>query len=282
MSKKERNQAVQVEMETFEPARLIEEEPLFEAEAYQTPQLDEGADVTVMKTVGIGGPVPIVAPKHNTVQLQPIIVPLAVVPYMTQDSNVLRTDQKQQQVYAEAEYAEVTTFEDVAQKQKKVKKHNNLLARVFALITLLISAVVVVPFILARFDIAIGGESLNYLNIIAAIESWIAKADGYSIGRYAVLIATFATSGVLVITSLIGLIVGKYPRALTVVLALLSVGTLIGLVIFDVVKKQFFIDGNVIFIALIAVAALNLILSIIFSIVLNRAEDKKEAINSEI
>ncbi len=282
MAKKERNQAVSVEMETFEPARFVEEEPLFEAEAYQNPQPDEGQDVTVMKSVGIGGPVPIVAPKHNTIQLQPIIVPLAVVPYMTQDSNVLRTDGKQQPAYAEAEYVEATTFEDVAQKQKKAKKHTHLLARVFALFTLLISALIVVPFILARFNIAINGEDLNYLNIIAAIESWIAKQDAYSVGTYAVYIATFATSGILVVTSFVGMLVGKYPRALTVVLSLLSLGTLLGLFIFDLVKGQFVLEVNVIRVAMIALAALNVLTSIIFSLVLNRAEDKKEAITTEI
>ncbi len=282
MAKKERNQAVQVEMETFEPARLVEEEPLYEADAYQTPQLDEGADVTVMKTVGVGGPVPIVAPKHNTIQLQPIIVPLAVVPYMTQDSNVLRTDAKTQQVYAEAEYAEAIAFEDVVQKKKKVKKHNNLLSRVFAFVTLLISAVVVVPFILSYFMQSLGSVDLSYLNVIGAIQSWIAKAGTYSVGRYALYLATFATSGVLVLTSLIGLIVGKYPRALTVVLSLLSLGTLLGLLIFDLVKAQFVLEDSIIFVALIAICALNVLLSIIFSIVLNRAEDKKEAITSEI
>ena len=73
-------------------ATMPAEEPvLYESEAYGDPQPDAGATTTIMKPVGIGGPVPIVAPKHNTIQLQPIVVPLALVPYMTQDSDVLRT-----------------------------------------------------------------------------------------------------------------------------------------------------------------------------------------------
>ncbi|MCQ2602609.1 MAG: hypothetical protein MJ193_01645, partial [Clostridia bacterium] len=76
----------------FEPPVEEQKEETFETEAYGTPEPDKGMDTTVMKPVGMGAPVPVVMPKHNTVQLQPIIVPLAVVPYMTQDSDVLRTD----------------------------------------------------------------------------------------------------------------------------------------------------------------------------------------------
>ena len=95
MSKKNRRQEVVLEPENNAPVVFEEEKPLFEAEAYGSPQPEAGSDVTVMKQVGIGGPVPIVAPKHNTIQLQPIVVPLAVVPYMTQDSSVLRTEGRQ-------------------------------------------------------------------------------------------------------------------------------------------------------------------------------------------
>ena len=97
MAKKNRKQEILNEpVENNEPVVFEGDQTLYEAEAYGSPQPEAGSDVTVMKTVGIGGPVPIVAPKHNTIQLQPIVVPLAVVPYMTQDSNVLRTDGRPQ------------------------------------------------------------------------------------------------------------------------------------------------------------------------------------------
>ena len=98
MAKKERIETSfdpEVREETVSPAAASEEEPketLYESEAYGNPRPDTGTRTTVMKTVGVGGPVPIIAPKHNTIQLQPIIVPLAVVPYMSQDSAVLNTE----------------------------------------------------------------------------------------------------------------------------------------------------------------------------------------------
>ena len=100
MSKKDKKQEIVMTPDNGEIK--LEDEPMFESEAYAAPQPEAGSDVTVLKPVGTGGPVPIVAPKHNTIQLQPIVVPLAVVPYMTQDSNVLRTDGRGQNVYAQA------------------------------------------------------------------------------------------------------------------------------------------------------------------------------------
>ena len=65
-----------------------QEEVLFESEAYGNAQPDAGMGTTVCKPMGIGGPIPVVAPKNNTIQLQPIIVPMAVVPYMSTFSGV--------------------------------------------------------------------------------------------------------------------------------------------------------------------------------------------------
>ena len=87
MSKKDKKQEIVMTPDTGEIK--TDDEPMFESEAYTAPQPEAGSDVTVLKPVGTGGPVPIVAPKHNTVQLQPIVVPLAVVPYMTQEIEAL-------------------------------------------------------------------------------------------------------------------------------------------------------------------------------------------------
>ena len=65
MSKKDKKHEIVM---TPESEIKVEDEPMFEAEAYTAPQPEAGSDVTVMKTVGTGGPVAIVAPKHNTAQ----------------------------------------------------------------------------------------------------------------------------------------------------------------------------------------------------------------------
>lgn len=171
MSKKDKKQEIVMTPDNGEIK--LEDEPMFESEAYAAPQPEAGSDVTVLKPVGTGGPVPIVAPKHNTIQLQPIVVPLAVVPYMTQDSNVLRTDGRGQNVYAQAtvENDEATDFETVS--ARKVKKKGKVQPRIFALVTFLLSALTVLPFILSYFIPSVGSVSIEKLNVIGVIKNWI-------------------------------------------------------------------------------------------------------------
>jgi len=275
MAKKERKDEI-----VFSPAADVpvveEEKSMFETEAYGSPKPDAGSDVTVMKQVGIGGPVPIVAPKHNTIQLQPIVVPLAVVPYMTQDSNILRTDGKQQQAYNEEEYGEETKFENVASAKKKIKNKQAKCSRIFSFITLLISLLIEVPFIISYFGIKIGGEDLSYLSVIGFIDTWVHGGSVENIIVAALFIATFIFTGIIVLFSFLTLIFGKYPRGLFGVFSFVSFGTMIALMIMQIINKTFDPSSTKIFIALIAVTAFNFLTSIIFSIVLNRIEDIKE------
>ena len=118
MAKKDNNITAMAPENSVGVTDRTEEPVLYESEAYGNPQPDEGTKTTVMKPVGIGGPVPIVAPKHNTIQLQPIVVPLAVVPYMTQDSDVLRTDGRAPS-YPQNEYASAVEFEEEKAAAKK-------------------------------------------------------------------------------------------------------------------------------------------------------------------
>lgn len=280
MAKKERNQEVEFATEN---EQQFEEEPLFESEAYGTPQAEAGVDVTVTKPVGIGAPVPIVAPRHTTVQLQPIVVPLAVIPYMSQDSDVLYTDGRQQR-YAPStvEYeSEPTEFRAVAEQNKKVRKKRKAQPRVFALITLLLSALTVLPFILSYFVQNLGSASIEYFNIIGVIQKWVESGFTRSI-TYLVYIAVAAIAAVLVISAIIGVIFGKYPRAFN---SILAIGTAIGMVavlIKDLVKHQFVVADKIIFVVVVAITILNAVHAVVFSIVLNRLDDKVERIDREI
>lgn len=275
MAKKERNQEVVFapDMDTVKT-----EENMYETEAYGTPQPEAGSDVTVMKQVGIGGPVPIVAPKHNTIQLQPIVVPLAVVPYMTQDSNVLRTDTKQQAQYSEEDYSEAAEFTAVDQKKKVVKKQH-IVSRVFALVSFIISAVIVLPFILSYFGIQLFGDDMSYLNVIKILQDAIANG-GESVDwlRFSMYMGCFGFTGIVVIVSLLSILFGKYPRAFMGLFTLVPMGTMITVIILDVIANTFVAENVKVFVVLLAITILNFVLSIIFSIVLNRIEDKKERI----
>ena len=179
MAKKDKKQVIVMTPDNSEVR--VEDEPMFESEAYTAPQPEAGSDVTVLKPVGTGGPVPIVAPKHNTIQLQPIVVPLAVVPYMTQDSNILRTDGRGQSGYVQSsvESDEATDFETIA--ARKVRKRVKVQPRIFALVTFLLSALVLLPFVLSYFKANVGNLSIEQFNVIGAIMGWV--ANGFKLHR---------------------------------------------------------------------------------------------------
>lgn len=278
MAKKDKNQEIVFSPDTNDVR--VDDEPLFEAEAYGTPQPEAGSDVTVMKPVGIGGPVPIVAPKHNTIQLQPIVVPLAVVPYMTQDSGVLRTDGKQQNGYmpSTVEYGDATEFETVST-QKKIKKKAKVQPRVFALVTFLLSAIIVLPFILSYFMGSLGSVDISKYNVIGVIMGWVKNGFNARPLRNFAFIGVAAVQAVMVVTSLISIIVGKYPRAFTFILSLGSAAAMLAYLIKLLVKKQFVLNNQIALVVLVALTLLNLVLTIVFSCVLNKLDDKVEDSN---
>lgn len=257
-----------------------ESEPLFEAEAYGTPQPEAGSDVTVMKQVGVGGPVPIVAPKHNTIQLQPIIVPLAVVPYMTQDSNVLRTDSRGAGVYESGDdgYREATEFSTVERTKSTKKKRKPMAARIFSLVTFLLSALVVLPFFLSNVVKDIGSMHITEFDVIMIFKVWIEA--GFSVsGANAIclvyVILMFLT-GVQVILALVGLIAGRYPKPIMPILSFISMAGFIGVLVYKIVSKNFVAGNEVGLLVLLVLSALGFVLSVIFSILLNHKEDKEE------
>lgn len=274
MSKKDKKQEIVMTPDNGEIK--LEDEPMFESEAYAAPQPEAGSDVTVLKPVGTGGPVPIVAPKHNTIQLQPIVVPLAVVPYMTQDSNVLRTDGRGQNVYAQAtvENDEATDFETVS--ARKVKKKGKVQPRIFALVTFLLSALTVLPFILSYFMPSVGSVSIEKLNVIGVIKNWIANGFALRPLSNIAYIGVAAVSAVMTIASLISVIVGKYPRAFNFIFALASSGAMLALLIKWLVTKTFVASEKIAFLIVLVLCLVNLVLTIVFAILMNKLDDKVE------
>lgn len=274
MSKKDKKQEIVMTPDTGEIK--TDDEPMFESEAYTAPQPEAGSDVTVLKPVGTGGPVPIVAPKHNTVQLQPIVVPLAVVPYMTQDSNVLRTDGRGQNVYAQAtvESDEATDFQTIS--ARKVKKQVKVQPRIFALVTFLLSALTVLPFILSYFMPNIGNMSIEIFNVIGLIKGWI--ANGFELHPLANLdyVVVAGLSAILTVVSLVAIIVGRYPRAFNFIFSLASAAALVALLVKWLIDKSFVAQEKVAFLVVLVLSLVNFVLTIVFSILMNKLDDKME------
>lgn len=274
MSKKDKKQEIVMTPDTGEIK--TDDEPMFESEAYTAPQPEAGSDVTVLKPVGTGGPVPIVAPKHNTVQLQPIVVPLAVVPYMTQDSNVLRTDGRGQNVYAQAtvESDEATDFQTIS--ARKVKKQVKVQPRIFALVTFLLSALTVLPFILSYFMPKIGNISIEVFNVIGLIKGWV--ANGFELHPLANLdyVVVAGLSAILTVVSLVAIIVGRYPRAFNFIFSLASAAALVALLVKWLIDKSFVAQEKVAFLVVLVLSLVNFVLTIVFSILMNKLDDKME------
>ena len=274
MSKKDKKQEIVMTPDTGEIK--TDDEPMFESEAYTAPQPEAGSDVTVLKPVGTGGPVPIVAPKHNTVQLQPIVVPLAVVPYMTQDSNVLRTDGRGQNEYAQAtvESDEATDFQTIS--ARKVKKQVKVQPRIFALVTFLLSALTVLPFILSYFMPKIGNISIEVFNVIGLIKGWV--ANGFELHPLANLdyVVVAGLSAILTVVSLVAIIVGRYPRAFNFIFSLATAAALVALLVKWLIDKSFVAQEKVAFLVVLVLSLVNIVLTIVFSILMNKLDDKME------
>lgn len=269
---------------------MADSDPLYESEAYGAPQPEHGQNVTVMKQVGIGGPVPIIAPKHNTIQLQPIIVPLAVVPYMTQDSNVLRTDNRQPGGYdpdEEQSYREATEFGPVERRTSRTakaskaakKKRAVSFPRIFSAVSFFITALFLVPFFLSYKETGVGNMLIYEFDVIGIIKSWI--QIGFNIETHAVslvYVIVMGLAGIQLILTLLGIIIGKYPKPIASILSCLNTLSFVGLLVYVLIdKKQIFVPKLEIgFLVLLVFSALNFILSIVFSILLNRKEDREE------
>lgn len=276
MAKKDNKSAALAAENTAQAVGSVQEEPvLYESEAYGDPQPDEGTKTTIMKPVGIGGPVPIVAPKHNTIQLQPIVVPLALVPYMTQDSAVLRTDGAAPSSAADRrEYSSAVEFDSA--EQTAVRKRTSVQKRVFSFFMLLMSALLVAAFLLAHFHPDIHPEfSLAQADVIGQITRW---AEG-SPFDYSLTLVNAAAAALVVLAflaSLFGLVFGKFPRKTLMLLFLGATLAYVAEIIQQVIAGHFdpVVDADVL--VMLCVAGLAFILSVIFAAVCIRREDRED------
>lgn len=273
----------------FVPGTFAEQEPvqasapapqatLYESEAYGNPQPDQGVKTTVMKPVGMGGPVPIVAPKHNTIQLQPIIVPLAVVPYMTQDSDVLRTDGKTA-AYSAPDYGEATEFGNVSADASVRKRKTASTSRAFAGIMLFLSLMLTAAFLLAKFYPVMGKFSLEELNVIDIVAKWADKIKPENMTLAICYCVTAGMTVLLFITSLVSLFAGKYPRTVVILISLFIAAGMIVAVSNKAANSALKASSDIGFIVTLTIAALVFAMSVIFAAVSSRRERAEEEIN---
>lgn len=282
MSKKEHqevsspveNAAPPVEQTEVQPAPQAD--ALYESEAYGDPQPDEGIKTTVMKPVGMGGPVPIIAPKHNTVQLQPIVVPLAVVPYMSQDSEVLRTDGRMAN-RAAVENTQSDTAIAVQAEKEKQKKHKAVQTRVLSLVMFLCSCLIAVGFILAYYKPVIGSVDFSDSDVIGAIALLAQGGRPEPFAPAVTLIVGASSVAVMFLVTLFGMIFGKYARKTLMLFSFITLAVFAAEIIYAVVKKTFVASESAGWFIMLGLSGLAFVLSIVFLVVSIRRVDKDEA-----
>lgn len=250
---------------------------LYESDAYGDPEPDAAASTTIMKPVGTGGPVPIVAPKGNTIQLQPIIVPLAVVPYMTQDSDILRTEGGAAAL-DRPDYVSGAVEFDRAEKKKaaragsKTKTEN----RVFAAVMFLLAALGVAAYLLAYFKPDIHEwYSLAQADAIGGIINWV-NGDLFDLSLTLINAAGAAVAAVLFVVTLIALVFGRYPRKTVTALSLFAAASYSAEIIHQKIAGHFVPEKDAATLTMLALFGLIFILSVIFLAVCVRREDREE------
>ena len=236
-------------------ATMPAEEPvLYESEAYGDPQPDAGATTTIMKPVGIGGPVPIVAPKHNTIQLQPIVVPLALVPYMTQDSDVLRTEGGAAALERQ-DYAGAVEF-DRAEQKAAARTSTRTKIAYFK------------PDIHPEF-------SLAQADAIGMVINW-AKGDPFDYSLTLVNIVAAAFCAMAFIVTLVSLFAGRYPRKTVTALSLLSAAAYAAEIAHQEIAGHFDPVKDSAVLMMLALTGLAFIVSVIFLAVCVKREDRED------
>ena len=238
---------------------------LYESDAYGDPEPDAAASTTIMKPVGTGGPVPIVAPKGNTIQLQPIIVPLAVVPYMTQDSDILRTEGGAAAL-DRPDYVSGAVEFDRAEKKKAVRAGSKTKTenRVFAAVMFLLAALGVAAYLLAYFKPDIHEwYSLAQADAIGGIINWV-NGDLFDLSLTLINAAGAAVAAVLFVVTLLALVLGRYPRKTVTALSLFAAASYSAEIIHQKIAGHFVPDKDVATLTMLALFGLIFILSVIF------------------
>ena len=281
MAKKNNVQNFVPEQEYVQEDVMLQEEVLFESEAYGSAQPDAGMGTTVCKPVGIGGPVPIIAPKNSTIQLQPIVVPMAVVPYMSQDNDVLKTEGVQLVEEYDTQASDFSRME-AEQKVEKKKKSQKAGARAASFFMFLLSGLVVVAYMLAYFKPEV--FTLNFgkdLNVIGQIVDWAKETEPANMITTILHAVCFGLAGITAITTLITLIVGKLPAGFVLTLSLLSAVAVDAALIYDAVAvtkggAEFVFNDFLEYIIVAGIATLAFLISIIVLVALNKKKDLYE------
>ncbi len=225
---------------------------------------------TVLKTIGTGGPVPIKAPKHDTIQLQPIVVPLAVVPYMTHDSDVLRTDEKESEMTVESISAEPVVSESRTNR-----------SRLNSLGMLVLGAICLVPFILAYFYEVIQNMDFRPFNAIGIIEFWskdlsvLGSIGDAELAMNFLAIIAFCAIGLAIVVSLVGLLCNRFFAKSILLLDSIAFGSILACLIYKIADGIFFIRYDQMLVIVVSVLAFKLIVDIVTFFVVAKRADRK-------
>ena len=108
------------------------------------------------------------------------------------------------------------------------------------------------------------------------IKNWIANGCARRPLSNIAYIGLAVVSAVMTIASLISVIVGKYPRAFNFIFALASSGAMLALLIKWLVTKTFVVSEKIAFLIVLVLCLVNLVLTIVFAILMNKLDDKVE------
>ena len=289
MAKQDNVQNFVPQQQTMPQPVAYQEEAVFESEAYGSPQPDAGMGTTVCKPVGIGGPIPIVAPRRTTIQLQPIIVPMAVVPYMSQDNDVLKVDGVQQPAEQQAPVA-TTDFSRVEEEKKAVtsKKKSKKSARIASAVLFILSSLVMLAYTIASCYPTLWNINWSQVNMISQIINWIGEVAPTNIAITILHVACYTFASIVSLMCFICFFVGKLPAGATSVLAFISAATVDAALIYDAVMAhkagiEFVATDYVAYIIVASLATLTFIVSAVIAVCLNRKKDiyNLEQINAE-
>lgn len=277
MAKKDNHVSTTVQEAPPAPLYPAQEPVLYESDAYGDPQPDAGSTTTVTKPVGIGGPVPIVAPKHNTIQLQPIVVPLAVVPYMTQDSDVLRTEGGAAVAAEGQDYARGGAVEfDRAEKKARTRTRAHTFNRVLSAIVFVFAALAVGAYLLAYFNPDIhAAYSLAGVDAIGGIVRW-AQGDLFDLSLTLVNAVGAVCAAVLFLFALIALVAGRYPRKTFVAFSLIGAAAYAAEIVHQKIAGHFVPEADYAVLTMLALFGVIFILSAVFLAMCVRREDRAE------
>ncbi|MDD4839560.1 MAG: hypothetical protein PHE93_02670 [Clostridia bacterium] len=236
---------------------------------------DAEVKMSVLKPIG-GGAVPI-TPPSPIIQLQPIVVPIAIVPYAAQNQKLLQYDNNGQAINPATTPTapQSTNNEEVFTPQYYGQKSNAVPASASAnrgrsALILILSLLFLVPFLIAYFKAdLIPSLILSDLNVIGKTLSYIGGVQFILTGEipYLMLTVAFGFVAICVILSLVTLFAGKYSKIGTLVLSLFPALLSIGIVIYAFVPTFGLLAVNkIVYIIPAAIGLLQAIIAIAFAV----------------